>query len=85
PFNPHGNAPQELVYMVAWGMTPLAAMRAATANGADLLRVEDIGTVEPGKRADLVLYQENPVEDISAVLKPVAVWKSGELVHGRAR
>jgi imidazolonepropionase-like amidohydrolase len=85
PFNPHGNAPQELVYMVAWGMTPLGAMRAATANGADLLRIPDIGTVEPGKRADLVLYQENPAEDITAVLKPVAVWKSGEVVHGRAR
>jgi imidazolonepropionase-like amidohydrolase len=85
PFNPHGNAPQELVYMVEWGMTPLAAMRAATANGADLLRVPDVGTVEPGKWADLVLYRENPAEDIASVLKPVAVWKSGELVHGRAR
>jgi len=85
PFNPHGNAPQELAHMVEWGMTPLAAMRAATANGADLLRVPDIGTVETGKRADLVLYQDNPAEDIATVLKPVAVWKSGELVYGRAR
>src|SRR5207302_2334243 len=70
PFNPHGNAPQELVYMVEWGMTPLAAMRAATASGAQLLRLEDVGTIEAGKIADLVLYDENPAEDIASVTRP---------------
>jgi imidazolonepropionase-like amidohydrolase len=78
PFNPHGNAPQELVYMVEWGMSPLTAMRAATANGAELLRVPEVGTVEVGKRADLVLYDANPAEDIAAVLSPRAVWKGGK-------
>ncbi len=77
PFNPHGSAPQELVYMVEWGMTPLAAMRAATSNGAELLRLPEVGTIEPGKLADLVLYGANPVDDISAALSPVGVWKSG--------
>jgi imidazolonepropionase-like amidohydrolase len=77
PFNPHGNAPQELVYMVGWGMPALTAMRAATSNGAELLRLPDVGTIEPGKLADLVLYGANPVDDISAVLSPVGVWKSG--------
>jgi len=80
PFNPHGNAPQELVYMVEWGMTPLAAMRAATANGAELLRLEDVGTIEAGKIADLVLFDENPAEDIVSVTRPRAVWKAGEPV-----
>ena len=83
PFNRHGSGPQELAYMVAWGMTPLQAMRSATANGAELLRVPEIGTVEPGKVADLVLYDENPVDDIAAVLKPRRVWKAGERVKGR--
>jgi imidazolonepropionase-like amidohydrolase len=77
PFNPHGSAPQELVYMVDWGMTPIAAMRSATANGAELLRLPAVGTIEPGKLADLVLYGANPADDISAVLAPVGVWKSG--------
>jgi imidazolonepropionase-like amidohydrolase len=75
PFNPHGNAPRELVTMVEWGMDPLAAMTAATANGAELLRLPDVGTVEQGKLADLVLYDGNPVEDIRAVLEPRAVWR----------
>jgi imidazolonepropionase-like amidohydrolase len=77
PFNPHGSAPQELVYMVDWGMSALAAMRAATANGAELLRLPDVGTIEAGKLADLVLYAANPADDISAVLSPAGVWKSG--------
>ena len=80
PFNPHGSAPKELTYMVEWGMTPLGAMRAGTANGADLLRRPDVGRVEAGKFADLVLYAENPVEDITAAAKPLKVWKSGEPV-----
>lgn len=82
PFNPHGNAPNELASMVAWGMTPLTAMRAATANGAELLRVEDAGTVEAGKAADLVLYDEDPLQDISALRRPKTVWRSGAIVAG---
>lgn len=77
PFNPHGGAPRELVQMVDWGMTPLEAMRSATANGADLLRLPDVGTIEEGRVADLVLYDENPVEDIAATLRPRFVWKAG--------
>ena len=77
PFNPHGSGPQELVYMADWGMSPITAMRAGTANGAELLRLPDVGTIEPGKVADLVLYAANPAEDIAAVLTPLAVWKSG--------
>ena len=84
PFNAHGSGPQEVVYMVEWGMTPLAAMRAATANGAELLRVPETGTVEPGKAADLVLYDTNPVEDIRGVLEPRTVWKAGRRVGGRS-
>ena len=63
--------------MVEWGMSPLTAMRAATANGAELLRVPEVGTVEVGKRADLVLFDANPADDIAAVLLPRAVWKGG--------
>jgi len=82
PFNPHGNAPRELTYMVAWGMTPLQAMRAATANGAALLGLEDVGVVEAGAVADLVLYDGNPVEDIEHVLTPRLVLRAGEVAAG---
>jgi imidazolonepropionase-like amidohydrolase len=85
PFNPHGNGPQEVVYMVEWGMSPLTAMRAATANGAELLDIADLtGTVEPGKAADLVLYDVNPLEDIAGLMRPRVVWKDGRRAAGRS-
>lgn len=77
PFNPHGNAPQEIAYMVEWGMAPLDALRAATANGAELLRLTDVGTIEPGKRADLVLVDGDPVEDPRTLSAGRRVWQGG--------
>jgi imidazolonepropionase-like amidohydrolase len=85
PFNPHGGAPGEIVSMVAWGSRPLDAMIAATANGAELLRLPDVGTIEAGKRADVVLYDEDPVQDIEGVRRPSAVWSAGRLVARRGR
>lgn len=85
PFNPHGNAPVEIVRMVEWGMTPLQAMRAATTAAADLLRMSDVGRVAEGAAADLVLYDANPIEDVEAVLKPSMVMKAGEMVAGALR
>lgn len=82
PFNPHGNAPRELMYMVAWGMTPLKAMQAATANGAAMLGLDDVGTVEAGRRADLVLYDGNPIEAIEQILTPRLVLRGGDTVAG---
>jgi imidazolonepropionase-like amidohydrolase len=82
PFNPHGNAPRELLYMVQWGMTPLKAMQAATANGAELLRLPLVGTIEEGKEADLVLFEGNPAESIEHVLSPLMVLKAGDVVAG---
>jgi imidazolonepropionase-like amidohydrolase len=85
PFNPHGNAPHELLYMVQWGMTPLKAMQAATANGAELLRLPSLGTVEEGKGADLVLFDGNPAESIEHVVSPLLVMKGGDVVAGSLR
>ena len=83
PFNPHGSAPLELARLVAWGMRPLDAMVAATSNGAELLRVPDVGVVRAGALADLVLYDANPVDDIDALTSPRTVWKGGSVVAGR--
>jgi len=82
PFNPHGSAPLEIVRMVEWGMTPLAAMRAATSSAADLLRLGDRGRIVEGAVADLVLYAEDPLESVDALLRPRSVFRDGEVVAG---
>jgi imidazolonepropionase-like amidohydrolase len=69
--------------MVAWGMRPIDAMVAGSSNGAELLRLPDVGEVREGALADLVLYDENPVDDIAALRSPRTVWKGGEVVAGR--
>ncbi|HEY7400656.1 MAG TPA: amidohydrolase family protein [Actinomycetota bacterium] len=80
PFNPHGNGPRELVYMVEWGLPAIGAMRAATSSGAELLRLPDVGTIEAGAAADLVVYGANPCDEIAAVLEPSLVLRSGVAV-----
>jgi imidazolonepropionase-like amidohydrolase len=80
PFNPHGNAPREIVSMVEWGMPVLDALRAATRNGAQLLRLSDVGTIEPGKRADLLLVEGDPIDDPALLLGRKRVWLDGSAV-----
>ena len=53
----------ELFSYVQFGMTPYEALRTATVNSAELLNL-DAGSIEPGKLADIVLVQGNPLEDI---------------------
>jgi imidazolonepropionase-like amidohydrolase len=82
PFNPHGGAPREVLHMVAWGMTPLKALQAGTANGAELLGLHGVGTVEAGKEADLALYEGNLIEAVEEILTPRLVLKAGDVVAG---
>jgi imidazolonepropionase-like amidohydrolase len=77
PFNPHGSAPQEILHMIDWGMRPLEALRAATATGAESLRLDDTGTIEVGKRADLLLIEGDPIDDPPALLGRKRVWLGG--------
>lgn len=84
PFNPHGRNAQELRRMVEFGMTPMQAIEAATASAADLLGLEqEIGTVEAGKVADLILVNGNPLDDIALLEEStnvVLVIQSGKIV-----
>jgi imidazolonepropionase-like amidohydrolase len=82
PHNPHGNGPSEVINMVEWGLTQIKALQAATSNAADLLRVPDVGRVEEGNAADLVLWDADPLDDIAALLAPRMVMLSGEVVAG---
>ena len=81
PFNPHGELPTELALMVDFGLSPTDALVAATRNAAenvDLLH--EVGTLEVGKLADLVLLAGDPTADISAARDVVMVVKEG-VVH----
>jgi imidazolonepropionase-like amidohydrolase len=72
------NPAQEFSYMVKWGMTPAQAIRSATVSAAELLGMQDqVGTIEPGKFADIVAVPGNPLEDVSALEKVDFVMKGG--------
>ena len=71
---------KEFSALVNGGMTPIEALRAATVNGAELLgRSSEIGTIEPGKFADIVAVDGDPLADITVMEKVVFVMKSGEV------
>ncbi|MFC7187908.1 metal-dependent hydrolase family protein [Halorubrum yunnanense] len=78
PFNFFEEIPQELAYMVDYGLSPEAALEAATVNAADLLGIDDIGRIEEGYQADLVLLDADPTEDVEAWQEPEAVFAAGE-------
>lgn len=72
----------ELTAMVRSGMTPLAALQTATVNPARYLgREKTLGTVAPGKVANLVLLDANPLDDIANVRRIRAVMVAGRLVE----
>jgi imidazolonepropionase-like amidohydrolase len=74
----------ELERLVEAGLTPLEALQTATLNPAYVLELTDsLGTIEPGKFADLVLLDANPLEDIRNTRKIRAVVADGQL-HRRA-
>ena len=67
----------ELQLMVEAGLTPLQAIMVATRNSSTALKVKDQGILAPGMKADFVVLNENPQEDIKATRSIQAVWKNG--------
>jgi imidazolonepropionase-like amidohydrolase len=81
PF-PHGTQAKEFAYMVRFGMTPVQAMRAATWVAAELMGwQEHVGSVAPGKFADLVAVEGDPVSDINELERVKFVMKGGQVVR----
>jgi len=74
---------REVRLIAEHGASPMAAIFAATSNAARLLGLErEIGTVEPGKRADLVLVDGDPLADLRRLERVRAVVKAGQVVEG---
>src|SRR5262249_49137914 len=79
--SPHGKNALEFGLMTDLGMTPAAALLAGTRESAKLLGVDaDSGTLEAGKRADIVAVPGNVVQNIHATEHPVFVMKGGVVV-----
>jgi imidazolonepropionase-like amidohydrolase len=78
PVAPHGTNLNELAHMAANGFTPAQALVAATSSAADLMGLRDeLGTLEPGKRADLVVVEGDPLAFDTLKDRVDEVWKDG--------
>jgi len=78
------NAAVEFPYMVKYGMTPMQAIRSATATSAEMLGMtNDIGSLTAGKYADLVAVKGDPLNDINLLQQIDFVMKGGEVVKNR--
>jgi imidazolonepropionase-like amidohydrolase len=77
----HGKNADEIVTATELGLTPLEAIRAATINAADLMGWQDrVGAIEPGKFADLIAVDGNPLVDISVLQNVKFVMKGGAVI-----
>lgn len=76
---PHGKNADGFQDLVEYGMSPAQAIQTATINGAELLGVDDRGVLEPGKLADIIAVNGNPLDDISILTKVSFVMKNGKI------
>jgi len=77
---PHGMNADEFGYMVAAGMPPLATIQSSTIEAAKLLRIDKtLGSIEPGKLADVVAVRGDPLSDISLMKQIAFIMKDGAI------
>jgi imidazolonepropionase-like amidohydrolase len=75
------NEAKEFSYMVRYGMEPMKAIQSATINAATLLEAaNDIGSIEPGRYADIIAVDGNPLDDITLLEHVRFVLKGGKVI-----
>ncbi|MEO8367456.1 MAG: amidohydrolase family protein [Pseudoxanthomonas sp.] len=78
---PNGNNALQFAKMVEWGMSPMEAIQAATRNAAEALgRPGDVGAIETGRYGDLIAVDNDPIADVSSLVRVVFVMKGGKVV-----
>jgi len=83
---PHGQNARQFAKMVEWGMTPIEAIRAATSSAAEALdRTADVGAIAPGRYADLIAVDGDPLSDVRALESVAVVVKGGQIIKGSAQ
>ena len=80
--NPHASLAKECELLTEIGMTNMEALQAATKTASEILRLDaDLGTIEEGKIADLVLLDANPLDDIGNLTAVTRVFQAGKEVN----
>jgi len=83
---PHGQNAKEFKLMVDLGMSPIDALKSATANDAELLGIaQKVGTLEKGKLADVIAVPGDPTADITATERVSFVMKEGRIIRQRLK
>ncbi|HEY7637791.1 MAG TPA: amidohydrolase family protein [Gemmatimonadales bacterium] len=81
---PHGMNAMQLPYMVKYGMTPMQAIRSATLSAAELMQWQDsVGSIAPGKYADLIAVEGDALADLRSLMKVGFVMKGGVIYKAR--
>lgn len=75
---------REMELLVESGLTPREALEAATSEAAEVLQTDRLGAIEPGRTADLVVVDGNPLQDIQAARNVVMVFRAGRRVVDRS-
>ena len=79
---PHGQNARQFAYMVRYGMTPMQAIQSATIRAAELMRkTGDIGSIAPGRYADMVAVEGNPLTYVRALENVAHVIKGGRVIR----
>jgi imidazolonepropionase-like amidohydrolase len=80
---PHGQNARQFAKMIEWGMTPMEAIQAATRSAAEALdKTADLGAIAPGRYADLIAVDGDPLKDVRVLENVAIVMKGGTLVKG---
>jgi len=76
----YGTGARQFAFMVKYGMTPMQAIQAATTSAADLLRhADELGSIRPGKYADVIAVSGDPLQDINVLENVQFVMKDGKV------